>query len=235
MVSEGNPRDQTQLLNSMNASEALASLVTDEDVPAIASLLADGQLEAARALRRLSGPAVREALLVPVRKGYSSRVLTQALARFGRDPEVQDAVVAYLEKFGSAFDFPAGDMAEFAGRAGIRAAVPVLNRLLDTVPAGSVARPMFAWALTSLHERAGVRGLVDVFSTTTPEQVDAWQRHAVGGALNRVVGERIYVGSADGRNEPHGNFEEAADRFRAWWNEVQETIHWDEKLIKWVW
>ena len=53
--------------------------------------------------------------------------------------------------------------------------------------------------------------------------------------LNRVVGKRVYVGSFAGANGMQGNFDEAAERFRAWWNDAQAQIHWDDKLRKWVW
>jgi hypothetical protein len=58
----------------------------------------------------------------------------QALTRFQDDTEVQDAVVAFLEKYGTAADFAAGQVARFAARAGIRSAVPVLIRLVGTIP-----------------------------------------------------------------------------------------------------
>lgn len=224
-----------QLSYRYGAAEALAALAADEDLPALASLLANGCVEAARGLEHLSGAAVREALLVPLRKGFSGPELTAALTRFQKDPEVQDAVVAYLDKFGPAADVAAGDVAEFAGRAGIRAAVPVLNRLVAAAPAVTPARRMFASALVSLHDPAGIRALVQVFLTTIGDGMfEQWERHAAGETLNHVVGERFYIGST-GPGGAHGNFEEATERFRAWWSDAQAKIHWEDKLGKWAW
>jgi hypothetical protein len=232
-ASYGDPRQQLYFLS---AGAALSELATDEDLPALASLLADGHVEVARGLEHLSGPAVREALLVPLRKGFCGPGLTTALGRFESDPEVQDAVVAYLDRFGTVGDLSAGDLALLAGRAGIRAAVPVLTRLIATVPPVAPARRMFASALTSLHEAAGVQALVDIFSTTAGDKMwDQIQRHLTGEALNNVVGDRVYVGALDDPPGAHGNFEEAAERFRAWWTQAHDTLHWDEKLGKWAW
>lgn len=223
-------------LYAMGAADALALLATDEDLPALAALLADGHLAGARALVKLEGTAVRDALLVPLSKGYVYSDLTAGLSRFQDDPEVRAALVTYLQEFGLSDDFVPGYVAELAGAAGVMEAVPVLTRLVRESRKGGPARRMFASALVALHDPLGVATLVEIFITTTGNGgQDRFERHRVGEALNGVVGESLYVSHRDHSGRPRGNFEEAADEFRGWWDNAASSLHWDEPEQRWAW
>jgi hypothetical protein len=95
---------------------------------------------------------------------------------------------------------------------------------------------MFASALAALRDRTGVQALVKAFLTSPDDKGSrTWERHEVGKELNEVVKERFYIDSFRPQGGPHGNFEEAAERFRVWWEGAQPTIHWDEGRSRWAW
>jgi hypothetical protein len=214
-----------------SAALALSRLVDDRDIPALARLLDDGQLEAAGAFASLRSPAARDALLVPMRKGFVSWDLMEALEAYRGEPPVRKATLEFLEKFGSALDYGTGTVARFAAGGGMFDALPVLKRLLAL--GGGNARLELAKAVVHLADAAGIPVLLEIFAAGD-EGGAGFDRHEAGEELNRILRERIYVGSYDGP-ATRGNFAVAAERFAAWWEKAKEKIRYDAKRGRWLW
>ncbi len=214
-------------------SDALAGVVTPEDVPQVAALLEDGMTRAAGALRNLKKDVVRAALLAPLAKGWCSYELVEALERFQADPEARKAMLAFLEKYGRNGDHTTGEVAEWLGQAGVTEALPALKKVLDAGEGNMGGRWQVAVAVVVLRDKAGIPALLDIFSAEG-DRHRSYERHNAGEALNRVLGERVYVGSFE-PGESNGNFEEASVRFASWWDKAKDRIRYDEKAGRWVW
>ena len=212
------------------AAEALSQLVRAEDRPLLAKHIAQGDLKLAKALARIPGEESLDALLVPVGKGLMSHALLEALREQASSPRVEKALVDYLDRFGTG-DYQTGAVAEFLGERGVWDAKPILSRLLKDCRGSDCGRRI-AQGLVQLGGKEGIPVLLDVFSATGGRH-DEWDRHEAGEFLNRVRGERTYVGSFGGPGESQGNFEEAAASFRAWWATAEATIRFDRETRRW--
>ena len=82
----------------------------------------------------------------------------------------------------------------------------------------------------SLGSEEGIAVLMEVFEDD--DQFVGGARHSAGEALNRIVGERIYVGSF-GPDKNRGNFDEAEERFRDWFDENEDRLVYDRKTRRW--
>jgi hypothetical protein len=217
------------------ARDALKGLVGEQDFADLAELLADGVLEASRALASLENPKVLDALLVPIRKGLVSWEYVEDLQRFGKVKEVRAAFVEWLDKFGRAGEWQGATVARAVGELGIVEAIPVMKEIVASKKCDSYPRVEMAEALTRMGEKAGVAVLLDEFDPSTEGlgRIHG-HRHQVGEALNRVVGEKWYIGR-HGPGEDEGNFDEAVPKFKEWWKKAEATLRWDEKKLKWVW
>jgi hypothetical protein len=226
--------DRGHGFSELAATDALAGLLEPDDVPAVALLLEEGMTEAAPALRNLKKDLVREALLAPLRKGWCSYKLVEELERFRTDPAVRREMLAYLEKYGRSGDYVTGQVAEWLGEAGVKEALPQLKKILDAGEGNMSGRHLVAAAIVALGDKAGIPGLLDVF-TSGGSRGNDYERHTAGEVLNRILRERVYVGSFDPGEERKGNFDEAAKRFAEWWEKAKASIRFDEKTYRWVW
>jgi HEAT repeat protein len=213
-------------------ADAMALLATDDDLPALASLLADGHLTAAKCLRRLGGEQVVSALLVPVEKGRLSYELLEALGNHRSDPRVIAAVLWWVKRFGIDGSFPLGSAAEMLAEENVTEAIPLLVPLVDRGFQPTV-HVRVAKALVDLGDKRGVPPLIDALERRG-DAFDSWARHHAGEALNRVVGERIYSGEHKAGMGYSGNWKEAAGRFRAWWKASKDRLRFDASLDAWV-
>jgi HEAT repeat protein len=209
------------------ASDAFAALVDEEDLPALARLLSEGILVAARCFRGLRSEAALDALLVPVGKGMMSYELLEALEVHHGEPRVQQALVAYLEKYGLGGGFHVGQVAEFLGEAGAFEAVPVLRRLLEPARGIEIRRPV-ANALVLLGERDAIPVLIEILDTPAASH-RSYVRHAAGENLNRLVGRTVFLGRFEPGGEHTGNYEDAAREFRTWWETNREKLTYDRE------
>jgi HEAT repeat protein len=214
---------------STAAADAMAMLATDEDVPALAGLLGDGHLLAARCFRGLHGPKAVDALLAPLEKGFLQYDLLEALARHRKDERVRSALRKWLERFGRGGEYAVGQAAEFLADSRDEAAVPLLVPLLD-LPLETGVRMRVARALVRLGEKSGIPVLIEVVEEVVGHY--AWERDQAGKALNDVVGEDVYTGNFV-RGRQTGNVREAAKRFREWWEASKDRVRFDRKRRAW--
>ena len=217
------------------ATDALAELVNENDVPVLAQLLAEGRLVAARAFAKLRSPAALDALLGPVARGFVSFDVVRALENFSSNPRVGAALVSWISAHGAAGSWEVGPVAEFLGDHHVAAAVePILK--LTQVPLEAHAAQKVGGALAALGRKEGIETLIAVmegkFAGVRPS--DDYPRHEAGETLNRIVGRRIYSGSHEPGGGIRGNADEAATQFGAWWNGVKDKIRFDETRRAWV-
>jgi HEAT repeat protein len=208
------------------AAEALSRLVREEDRPELARLVAQGDLEAAKCLARIPGEETLDALLVPVRKGLMSHDLLDALGPYRSSPRVGKALIDYLDRFGIG-DWASGAVARFLGDQGVWDAAPILLRLLRA-PGDASFRANAACGLAQLGGKEAIPVLIDVLAAG-----DEWARHEAGEMLNRIRGERIYVGRVGRPGESDGNAQEAAADYASWWEKVENDLRFDRDTRRW--
>jgi hypothetical protein len=213
------------------AADAMAGLATDEDLDALAQLLADGHLIAARSFQRLQGDRVVAALLAPVSKGFVDHDLLEALRRHRKDERVRPALLEWLEEHGASASFEVGHAATFLAEDGAREAVPLLVPLLDGASEPE-ALVEIAKAVVTLGDPRGIPVLIDVMRRGGSRT--GWAEHSAGEALNRVVGETIYAGSAGPGMGVTGNARAAAGRFAEWWEASKDRLRFDDERGAWV-
>lgn len=214
------------------AAEALANLVRVEDLPVVARLLEDGILVAATAMRNLHCDAGRDALLVAVARGFMDWDLLNALRAYGEDERVQRALVRYLEEVGRKGGSGCGVVAEYLGEAGNFDALPVLRELVIVYDL-DVRRPV-ATALVNLGEKDAIKVLIEIVAGGAGASGhENWQLQEAGVALNRVVGKRIFIRGAGPDSETAPNYAEAAEAFRAWWEENSEKLEYNRQWRTW--
>lgn len=213
------------------AADAMAGLATDEDLDALAQLLVDGHLIAAKCFKRLHGDRVVAALLAPVSKGFVDHDLLEALRRHRKDARVRPALLAWLEEHGKGGSFDVGHTATFLAEDGAREAVPLLVPLLGQGSEPEVTVEI-AKAVVTLGDPRGIPSLIGVMREGGSHT--GWAEHSAGEALNRVVGERIYTGSHGPGMGVTGNVREAARRFAEWWEASKDRLRFDDERGAWV-
>jgi hypothetical protein len=214
------------------ASHALKELVTDDDLPLLAALLAEGHVEVACCFGKIRAEGALNALLEPIRRGFVGIELMEALGRFRKEKAVADTVIAYLKKHG---DSNSADIAiEFVADAGMMEAAPVIAEMVR--PANPWDRRVeLAACLARLGDDAGITQLLEVFANRDKEKYSGadYARHRAGEALNWVVGRKIYVGRFDGEDGPKGNDDEALKAFREWWVNVRDHVLYNPQTRRW--
>lgn len=220
----------------MAVTDALARLVNESDVPVLTDLLTEGRLVAARAFEHLRSPAARDALLTPVKRGFVSHDLVEALNGFADDPSVAAALVAWLEAHGVNAGSEVASVANFVDDHHVASAVEPLLKIAAASPEPYVAARV-GIALASLGRREGIETLLKVMDGGSGGGLgghDDYPRRDAGDALNRIVGRRIYTGTFEPGGVSRGNPDEAAKQFRAWWDGVKGKIRFDETRRAWV-
>jgi HEAT repeat protein/PBS lyase HEAT-like repeat-containing protein len=195
---------------------ALARLRTDADVPLLCALLAEGHIDAARALIGMRDPRARDALLAAVRTGCDDFDLIPALSGWESDPATWVAVCEGLRRADHGF-FLAGFL---AGRAP-DCALPALRSLAAAPSVSPWLQLSALTAMVRLGDVTAIPRLVE-FVAHDPGSSDGHggtRTSTVGieaaEVLNRVVGERI-----------HPADDEAA-RFSRWWDENSARLRFD--------
>jgi hypothetical protein len=202
------------------------------DEPVVAELMREGHLAAAAALLRVQTPAALDVLVDEVERGFVDHTILESLEPRRREPRVPKALIGWLQAHGRKGSFDTGQVAEFLGEARAAEAVPVLLPLLD-VSLPSDGRMRVAKALCDLGEKAGIPALIGVLAGEGEDMHGDWPRHTAGEALNRIAGKRYYSGSFQPGSST-GNYDEAAQAFRGWWEAVQDTIRWDPARRAWM-
>jgi hypothetical protein len=234
MLRESDHEHGPGMLNEA-ATDALAGLVNESDVPILAQLLEEGRLVATRAFVRVRSPAVLDALLDTVKRGFVSHDLVQGLEGYANDARVAATLVAWVEAQGARAGWELSPVAEFLGHHRVAAAVPGLLKTLDARLEGH-ALVSVSVALSSLGRREGIEALLSVMENGAGGlgRSDDYVRHEAGEALNRIANRRIYSGTFEPGAPLQGNADDAAKQFRAWWDEVKDKIRFDETRRAWV-
>jgi len=215
------------------AIEALCQLVTEEDRDELAALVAQGNYNAARPLSRIPGEETLDALLAPVQNGMFDHQLLAALDPFADSPRLRRTLIAYLDEYGRAADYDVGLVADFVGGHSMEEAVPALRRVLAFGGEDST-RVSVSRALVTLGCIDGIEELLKVFEKPS-DRFGTWARASAGNTLNEICGKRIFLSREDDNtHETLGNWSEAAQKFRAWWETAKGTIHWDAEARRWV-
>ena len=222
------------------AAAALAGLVVEADIPAIAEvLLLGGNMRAAEALSKLKTGAALDALLAPLEKGFLSHSLAEALQAHGRSPKTIAALGTWLETYGTQGAKEAGEAADVLAELGDPAAIPALLRVSGASLTDDNLAPV-AVALVRLGEAKGFPLCLTVLERV-PEEGEkndpdkffaAFAKKQVGEALNRVCGERIYVDDGTFRANKT-DWKAVGAKFRAWWEPRKDKLTFDPKTKRW--
>ncbi len=226
--------DMATRMLSHAVGDALSRLVEERDVPALSQLLLDGHLAATAAFGRLRCAAARDALLDTVRRGFVNYELLEALDAWSTDRATRETLLAWLENHVGAGDWDAGAVAEHLAEWRVDEAMPLLEPVIAGYLEPSV-RVMIAGALVDLGGVAGIPVLIDILATPPSLPSDDYARDKAGDLLNRIAGQRFYSGRYGGpARQATGNFDEAAAKFRAWWESVEDRIRFDRTRRAWV-
>jgi hypothetical protein len=207
-------------------TEALAALLRESDIPALARLLADGQSFAADALKRIHSDAARDALLGAFAKGVGGYEVARALGPYAADPVTRAAVVEWLRKFGSG-DFSVGEVAKLAEAAGGDDALAAL-RGVAKAGVDDHARANVSAAIARLGGREGIEDLVLLAESDAPGATDA------ANALNGICGRHVFETRTTGPVGRSGNIDEASAFFRKWWDESKDRLRFDPSRRRWT-
>ncbi len=199
-----------------SASAALVRLVTEEDLPILARLLARGRLTLVPCIARFHSDAARDALLGAVRYGFVDDGVVDALRPYADHVDVGSALVWWLATRGATSPV-VGRVAELLAQHDREDALDPLRKLLARHPSEPAKRAI-AEAAALLGGVDGIEALLAMASSESPHAADA------AAALERILGPLMAEG------EPVA---EASSRLHAWWAENSERVVFDPVARRW--